>query len=230
MTGCKHENLDKALHDAVKSGNAALVKSLLDRGADKNAALDYSLVTPLHIACKAGDLETATILVGHGISRATINATTYRDNDGATPLHHAAATRNTRLVNLLLDNGANINAPTISHCWGTTALHIATHNNDIPMMTLLLEQGAHHSPLDFRWMSPLHGAAAHGCREALELLAGVGASLDAMDRDGATPLYHAAWHLERSGDPSLVRTLISLGAQNTMGHLAENQPLPLKTP
>jgi len=55
----------------------------------------------LHVAIEAEKLEMAQFLLSR---HAPINI---RDSDGNTPLHHAAALNNTRLIKLLIDKGAD---------------------------------------------------------------------------------------------------------------------------
>jgi ankyrin repeat protein len=57
-------------------------------------------------AAKHGDLETATAIV-----RNHPELTRERDEEGATPLHHAAFGGHRMVVRLLVEHGAEINAP-----------------------------------------------------------------------------------------------------------------------
>ena len=53
------------MHWAVFHGNAALVRRLLDAGADVNALTEYQ-VSPLSIACRNGDAKIARSLLKSG--------------------------------------------------------------------------------------------------------------------------------------------------------------------
>lgn len=53
------------LQDAVRKGDAAAVKKLLDEGVDVNTKYRYN-VTPIFFACDAGHLEVARLLLERG--------------------------------------------------------------------------------------------------------------------------------------------------------------------
>lgn len=79
-----------------------------------------------------GNIALARLLLAHG---ATVNLA---DEQGATPLHAAAASGNVELVTLLLDKGADIHA-TAS---GWTPLHTAAMKKQRGAAELLLARGA----------------------------------------------------------------------------------------
>lgn len=57
--------------------------------------------TPLHVACEKGHADVTEYLLAHDASMET------KDNAGNTPLHVAAQNQQTRIVQLLLDSGAD---------------------------------------------------------------------------------------------------------------------------
>jgi len=77
-------------------GETKRVRALLDRGAQVNR-LGW---TPLHYAASRGQLEVAQLLIRR---KAIINAPS---PDGTTPLMMAALSKNEKMVQLLLDAGA----------------------------------------------------------------------------------------------------------------------------
>ncbi len=91
-----------ALHVAAnaKAVEKNLVSFLVERGADLNA-MDKKGQTALHHAVGFGRFETAQSLIDLG---ADINAV---DKNGNTPLHNAAGS-DTKMVLLLLRNGASV--------------------------------------------------------------------------------------------------------------------------
>src|SRR5262245_1321143 len=89
-----------ALADAAEARNRALVRSLLDAGADPNAA-QVDGMTALHWSVYNDDAETAALLVR---SRAAVNAV---NRYGVPPLSIACTNGNADLVKLLLDAGAD---------------------------------------------------------------------------------------------------------------------------
>ncbi|XP_072745337.1 ankyrin repeat domain-containing protein 54 [Anoplolepis gracilipes] len=79
------------------------------------------------------------------------------DNDGRTPLHHAACRGYTRMVQLLLEHGAD---PNQRDCIGNTPLHLAAVNSKISVVTLLLTAGTNVLALDKYGYNPLQLARA----------------------------------------------------------------------
>lgn len=118
------------LMTAVLYGDAALVRTLLARGAKPNVANDAG-VTPLMWAVT--DLEKTRALVDAG---AAVDA---RSDDGRSPILIAAGIRGNRdVVALLLDRGAR---PLTTGSAGVTALTEAAKRGDEPTVRLLLERG-----------------------------------------------------------------------------------------
>ena len=76
-TGCT------AVWIRVKKNKQQFVEHLLRRGADPNIA-DYTRLTPLSLASKSGSIDILQLLLANG---AHLHS---RDEQGKTPLHHAA--------------------------------------------------------------------------------------------------------------------------------------------
>ena len=155
--------------DAAMRGDAAMVKALLDGGADVNRAQGDGM-TGLHWAAERGDEAIAKLLISAGAdleSRTRIgsytplhlaskgghtavarvlleggaNASVPTENNGATPLHLAAsASGGETVVSLLLSHGADVNAREASA--GQTPLTFATANNRTASTRALLKGGA----------------------------------------------------------------------------------------
>jgi uncharacterized protein len=89
-------------HKNISVGDSALVKSLLDEGADINAKDDG--LTLLMKAATEGYLKTAKLLID---KKADIDAKT---NEGSTALMAASMAGYTKIVELLVNAGANIKA------------------------------------------------------------------------------------------------------------------------
>lgn len=98
--GAQTASLDDQLHDAVRKGDLALTRSLLDKGANVNAKGLYDQ-TPIFFAADRGYLEVTRLLVERG---AKLDA---KDSFyGMTPLVRAASKNRKEIVLLLLDKGA----------------------------------------------------------------------------------------------------------------------------
>ncbi|KAJ9584659.1 hypothetical protein L9F63_020999 [Diploptera punctata] len=108
--------LTKSLTVASSMGSAALVKNLLEAGADPNGKTGKW--GPLHSAAYTGNVEVMRVLLED--SRTNPNAL---DDKGKTPLHLAAKNGNYEVLKLLLETTeSNVN---ITDETGATALHFA---------------------------------------------------------------------------------------------------------
>jgi len=120
------------LHDAVRKGDLAAVKTLLAKGADINAKEEALGGTPLYWAAMCNQLNIVKVLLAKG---ADINA---RDLLGGTPLHVA---NQVNIAEVLLANGADINAKD-KH--GKTPLYVSVDSNEVSleMIRFLVAKGA----------------------------------------------------------------------------------------
>ena len=119
---------------AALYGDAALVRTLLDRGADPNVA-DDSQATPLMWAIP--DVEKAKVLLDRG---ADVSA---RSTDGRTPLMIAAGVPGAEPVaRLLIERGAKVKDRGPSLFGEVSPLVLAAYNGDEAMFRLLVEKGA----------------------------------------------------------------------------------------
>ncbi|XP_011641103.1 ankyrin repeat domain-containing protein 27-like [Pogonomyrmex barbatus] len=114
----------------------------------------------------------------------TINAC----NDlGETALHLASATGRTKMVQLLLDAGANVNVMTKSE--GRTPLHLACLNDHVDAARLLLNCATCNiDAKDHDGDTPLHLATMAGNVKPVNLLIRHGAFINARNLQNKTPL------------------------------------------
>lgn len=154
----------------------ALVKRLLDAGADPNRATVLATPGPVNVV--------------------RINPAP----PGSTPFHVAAATHSPQLVKLLAARGADANRVRKD---GHTPFTIAVINNDLPVVQQMVAAGAdlkmRYSPIDEisdpveantqkrKNQSILHIAAISGSEWVVGYLAGEGAPVDARNDLGETP-------------------------------------------
>jgi ankyrin repeat protein len=131
---------------------------------------------------------------------------------GSTALHYAANDGKLRLVNRLIDLGADVNAS--QACWFRSVLSWAANNARVEMIRLLLQRGA-----DVHSFDALHAAAWGGSgrgqemeREYAETLkALIDAGADKNDRRHCRQLTPLAVALE-SGNQGAIEYLRSVGA------------------
>ena len=190
--------------DAVKSGDAKAVRTLLQKKVDVNAA-EADGMTALHWASRNNDLASAHVLLRAG---ANVKAAT---RYGVTPLTLAAQNGSAPMLDLLLKAGADANAALPE---GETALMTAARTGDAAAVKVLAAHGADVNARE-HWMgeSAVAWAAAENHVAAVKALVELGADVNAkskvlsfpefkwstsgmvstaLPRGGWTPLMHAA--------------------------------------
>lgn len=167
-----------ALMAAANRGDAALVRALLDLGADANA-VNRAGGTALMYAAWSGDLGSVQLLLDNGaeINRQAI--------DGWSALMMAAAQGHDHAVRLLLERGADVNASD-NHAW--TSLMRAVYRGYEETVKVL----AHHSGVNIglandRGQTALHLAVIEGHSAIVQDLLARGASPDIEDAMGLSP-------------------------------------------
>jgi uncharacterized protein len=199
-----------ALMWAVAQQHPAVVKVLIANGADihaksdvwsqvmavpphgrleYNKAIPHGADTALLFAARAGDLESAKLLVAAG---ANVNDA---DAWGVSAAVMAAHSGFTDIVEFLLDKGANVNADAA----GFTALHAAIMRRDERLVTVLLAHGADPNAVLRTWTPTRR--SSRDWNFAPELV-------------GATPFWLAA----RLAQPNLMRLLLERGADPKFVH------------
>ncbi|KAF3129066.1 hypothetical protein TWF703_009096 [Orbilia oligospora] len=216
---------------AVASGQAAVVKFLINRGADLEAK-DKSNRTPLLLAVVHEREEAIELLIDGGADLEVkdrsgrtplLLAVLYgrqavlelliergadleaKNKDGRTPLGLAIEEGHEAMARFLIDKGANLEAQDND---GKTILILATLYNRKAMVELLINKGANLEATDKRDQTPLYLAAFEEHHEILSLLMDGGANLETEDGCGQTPLSLAS----EQGSEEVVRLLMDKGA------------------
>ncbi|KAF3028327.1 hypothetical protein E8E12_000223 [Didymella heteroderae] len=187
-----------ALHCAASEESEAVVRFLLDRGAEIDARAKYG-ETALHVAVLGGNEAMMRLLVDKG---ANVKA---KDCDGATVLHWASPEGNEAIMRMLIGKGADVKAKTRS---GVTVLQWAAMGQSESVIQLLVGFGADVKAKDNVGMTALHLASWKGREAIVRLLVDLGADINAKDSDGMMVLHSAAL----GGDQAVVRLLLELGA------------------
>lgn len=199
-------DLNFMLFDAVKSGCAELIASLLKDGASVEAR-DRFANTPLVLAAAAGQDEAITLLLAAG---AKID---HRNLAGSSPLLRAAMDNRRRTAELLLEKGAD---PNLGNGQNLAPLHAAAYNGNARLVQALLEHGAEPDALDTTGKSPAIYAAARGYVDILDLLVAAGVDPTRRYGHGLTLLMWGAGHSNdtpRQDGVATVRRLLDLGGQ-----------------
>lgn len=188
------------LHHAARSSDPGVAALLRDAAAEMRV-LNHDGLTPLGVACAAGNWRLARFLLERGA---------YPEPDGATPALLAAASGDEddgAGVALLLKHKAKT-AARDRH--GRSALHEAAFAGHAEIAAALLAAGADVHARDARQRTPLHAAARGGRYAAFEALVAAHAEINAVDAAGRDALVLAC----RATTVSLplVRRLLELGA------------------
>ncbi|KAF5137383.1 Ankyrin repeat domain-containing protein 50 [Metarhizium anisopliae] len=187
---------------AATNGHEAVVKLLLEKGANTETTESHYGQTPLLWAAKNGHKAVVKLLLEKGANTETIES-----YYGQTPLLRAAKNGHEAVVKLLLEKGAN--TETIESFSGQTPLLWAAENGHEAVVKLLLEKGADTEAINNRGQTPLLWAAENGHEAVVKLLLEKGANIKAMDnRHGRTPLFAAV----QNGHEAMVRLLLEKGA------------------
>jgi len=215
------ESADLALKEAIRSGDHATVRALIDSGTDVNVP-EADGATLLHWAVRWDEPESVDLLLGAGANADAANAY------GVTPLSLACINRSVPLVARLLAAGADPNAAT---SMGETALMTCARTGNADAVAALLEHGssnvnareASRGQTALMWAVAQghpnvvrllieHGADVHARTETRSLLVSVGGRGDERARKlplgGFTPLLFAARH----GGIESARLLLDAGA------------------
>ncbi len=189
-----------ALHAALESNQLELAQALIEAGANVNGRARIGEIvsarstTALHLAAESGSPEVLSALIGAG---ADIHA---RDNNGWTPLYHAAG-EGPELVRALIAAGASVE---------DSSLRGAATGHHAETFAILIDAGARlvggkYSPTEL-----LRRAARYGGPEVVRYLIGSGGNIEPSISDGScgSPLFHAA-----SNSVENVQVLLNAGAE-----------------
>eukprot|EP00413_Alexandrium_margalefii_P026182 CAMPEP_0204572066 /NCGR_PEP_ID=MMETSP0661-20131031/39262_1 /ASSEMBLY_ACC=CAM_ASM_000606 /TAXON_ID=109239 /ORGANISM="Alexandrium margalefi, Strain AMGDE01CS-322" /LENGTH=265 /DNA_ID=CAMNT_0051580403 /DNA_START=56 /DNA_END=849 /DNA_ORIENTATION=- len=128
---------DELLQHAAEHGDLEQVALLIERGRSRaDAALPPANTTPLHAACRTGNLDMVELLLR---LRADPNAREIQACGGVGPLHIAAQGDLIGITMALLRAGAN---PVLRDVRGQTPLHVAAQCGRAEVTQVLVAQGA----------------------------------------------------------------------------------------
>jgi ankyrin repeat protein len=93
-----------------------------------------------------------------------------REEDGSTPLHHAAWKGHAEVAVLLLDAGAEVNAQNENGHYGGTPLHAAAHGNHRAVAEVLIARGSDLTARSCNGRTPLEETTIHNATTVANLL------------------------------------------------------------
>lgn len=187
------------LHLAARSSDPGVAALLGDAAADLEARNQDGL-TPLGVACAAGNWRLAKFLLERG-ARA--------DAEGGTPALLGAAggdEDDAAGVQLLIRHKARVDARDAAR---RGALHVAAFNGHTDILAALLAAGADVRARDNDGRTPLLDAARGGRLAAVEALVAAGADVSAVDIAGRNAIVLAC--AADAPSVALVQRLLALG-------------------
>lgn len=154
----------------------------------------------IHKAAMEGDMAKVEVLIAEnpGLTNA-------KDEMGLTPLIYAVSRGHRKVVELLLNKGADVN---IQDNAGYSPVHIAAFSGNKEMLEFLISKGANLNRKNETGVSALHDMAMQGQKEIVALLIDNGADFMMKDASGNAALQLASNH----GHEDVVEFLLTKGA------------------
>jgi len=202
---------------AAKAGNAAMVRTLVAKGADVNRRTSTDVgSTVLCFAVDRGDFSIVAYLLKHG---ADING---KSRNGTTPLSHTAITGKIEAAKFLLDQGADIELLGQIDDKGSsyTPLMSAAYSGHVDLVKLFLAKGAKLDATNNNGDTALMLVAKKPHSAVVKLLIERGANVNARLRRGHTALIYAAYN----GHTENVRLLLAAGADPSLTATDQRDP------
>jgi len=162
-----------------------------------------TLAQEIHEAAKEGYLEKVKMLLEKDPQ--LINT---KDETGRTPLHWACRGVHIKIVEYLIENGADVNARDINN---VTPLHSLSYRGQTDCIELLIKNGADIETKDASGLNALFYAAYGGHKGAMEALLKNGVTINTRNKNGLTPADIA----KDGGHAELAQFLISQGGKLT---------------
>jgi uncharacterized protein len=187
---------------AIKQDNTTAVRGLLQRGLDPNT-INPEGAPAVMMALRISSFKVAQLLLEH--PQLEVNALT---QENESPLMLAALKGQLKLVELLLQRGADVNKT------GWTALHYAATGGHVQIMELLLDRHAYIDARSPNGTTPLMMAAMYGTKEAVELLLVAGADWTLNNEQNLTAMQFAQ---KANKTPTVQAISAFIRAQNQTG-------------
>lgn len=203
-----------ALAYALELNKDESVKVLLNYGASIDV-LDAEGVTPLFKSIREDNQKLFNALIEHNVN---LN---YQNKYGQTALMHALLyAKNDDAIVKLLTKNVDVDLQDVD---GKTAVHWAMIvNRPEKVLQPLLAKSKNLMIQDSAGHAPIHKAVLKSFFVGVQALVNKGASCNALDKNGKTPLLH---QLTLSAQVQSIRQLVLLGADPNLQDQEGNAPL-----
>ncbi|KAH0595387.1 hypothetical protein MHUMG1_06562 [Metarhizium humberi] len=201
---------------AAENGHVAIIKVLLDKGAEIDPTPPDHHYSPLKLAVIGNHTAAIELLLENGAFIES-NSFSMESHDvfmvhhhrfphtDRTPLSIAATVSNETIVQLLLDKGAKVDS---KDEYGWTPLSHAAMRGHKAIVELLLKKGANIGSKDFMGQTPLMVAADFGNASIVMFLLEKGVDVNSKDGGSRTPL----WWASAMSRVATVKLLLEKGA------------------
>uniref|UniRef100_A0A9J2PCU4 Ion transport domain-containing protein n=1 Tax=Ascaris lumbricoides TaxID=6252 RepID=A0A9J2PCU4_ASCLU len=190
-----------AVHWASMGAHMNVLRVLHENGAELNSR-DSQSNTVLHYAAISGDVDLVHFILQNATM--TVDCASV---DGCTALHYAVNNGRSRVVETLLNNGADPNLTCGPQAF--SALHLSAGSTEGTLCCeLLLKAGCNIAQRSGDGSTALHYACEFGRIARTKMLVDRGAPVNAVNEEGISPLHVAA----RFGHDIIARFLIESGA------------------
>ena len=191
-TNVTFANGKTAFMAAAERGNDKILGALLTHGADPSITDDSGL-NAVHFACSNGHINVLVLLRNTSIdwskeSTAKIVNAEWRKK--VTPLHIAAQSNDSRVLEYLLNQGLALHLDACTDK-GETPLSLAVWQSTPENVSLLLSKEADTTIMDEYGNSAVHWAAAWGLKEVIAEFIEHGSDLGLLNSCGLTPEFVA---------------------------------------
>ena len=174
---------DKPIHVSSIKNQIQKLKRYLEDGEDIDALGEYAC-TPLHYACREGNLEIVEFLIKHGsdINKRNRYSTYYPIIDALTS---SCPKELFSIVKLLIEAGSDVNSV---DSFGNTVLHYAVEQENIDLIELLLTSGCDiNKTLRYDRDTILHYACFQKNEEIISKLIENGSNREVLNLYNKTP-------------------------------------------
>lgn len=228
------------LMTAIENNDFKKVKKIINRHIDKSAVLD--LVLAYKNSQKRNEKishDQFALYHKHVFQNSDVfELVNFSNKLGITPILMAICRNNLKIVNFLVEHGANVDQAIedwlIVTQWlendrvayyptkqGTTLLMIAIMFENRTLVKYLIEHGADVNKANKNGLTPLYMAAERGYEDIVKYLISHGADIDKAENNGITPLIMSA----HNGYENIVKCLVEHGADINKQDRYERTPL-----